>query len=210
MYKVFINNKRIFLTDDFSKNFQIKHGLFYKYRGVEDLKELISFYQRLHHIKTLYLFYHDIEKLRESFRECFVNINAAGGLVKNKEGKSLFIKRRGKWDLPKGKLDKGETFQDAAIREVQEECGLSEIEINTPLLSTYHTYYIENQLILKKTFWFEMSYNKKENPKPQLEEDITEIKWFDKVEMPNIIENTYGSILDVMRYSNLVNLNISS
>lgn len=206
MYKVFFNDRTIFLTDEFSKHFQVKYGLFYKFRSVSDLKELISFYSKLKRIDTLFLFHHDIDVLRESFRSCFKNINAAGGLIKNNEGKVLFIKRRDRWDLPKGKLNRKENFEKAAIREVKEECGLKHVDIITPLLSTYHTYHIDSQFILKKTMWFEMNYSGTAEPKPQTEEDITEIRWFEPGSLKEITENTYKSVLDVMKYTNLVQL----
>ncbi|MBN2214432.1 MAG: NUDIX domain-containing protein [Bacteroidales bacterium] len=206
MYKVFFNDRTIFLTDEFSKHFQVKYGLFYKYRSVADLKDLISFYSRLKRIDTLFLFHYDIEVLRESFRSCFLNVSAAGGLIKNNEGMFLFMKRRGRWDLPKGKLCKKENFENAAIREVREECGLDDISIVTPLLSTYHTYQMNGQMVLKKTMWFEMAYSGTRDPIPQSEEDITEIKWFQRENIREITENTYGSILDVMRYTKLIQL----
>jgi 8-oxo-dGTP pyrophosphatase MutT (NUDIX family) len=206
MYKVFFNDRTIFLTDEFSKHFQVKYGLFYKYRNVEDLKELISFYSRLKRIDTLFLFHYDIEVLRNSFRSCFVNVNAAGGLVKNDKGLFLFMKRRGKWDLPKGKLNKKESFEKAAIREIREECGLDDISVTTPLLSTYHTYQMNGNMVLKKTMWFEIVYSGKKDPVPQSEEDITEIKWFDSGDLNEIVENTYKSVVDVMRYTKLLQL----
>jgi ADP-ribose pyrophosphatase YjhB (NUDIX family) len=206
MYKVFFNDRTIFLTDEFSKHFQVKYGLFYKYRSVEDLKDLISFYSKLKRIDTLFLFHYDIEVLRDSFRSCFTNVKAAGGLIKNNEGRFLFMKRRGKWDLPKGKLHEQENFENAALREVREECGLEDINIVTPLLSTYHTYQLNGQMVLKKTMWFEMSYSGTQEPVPQTEEDITEIKWFNADNVKEITENTYKSIMDVMRYTRLIHL----
>ncbi|MBN2611397.1 MAG: NUDIX domain-containing protein [Bacteroidales bacterium] len=206
MYKVFFNDRTIFLTDEFSKHFQVKYGLFYKYRSINDLKELIGFFSRLKKIDTLFLFHHDIEELRDAFRACFIIINAAGGLVRNPGGDYLFIKRRGKWDLPKGKLDDNETFEMAARREVMEECGLEDLQIVYPLLSTYHTYPFHDSMALKKTSWFEMLYSGSDLPVPQTEEDITEIKWFRREELQQVSENTFKSVLDVMRYTNLVDL----
>ncbi len=206
MYKVFFNDRTIFLTDEFSKHFQVKFGLFYKYRSIPDLKELINFYSRLRRIDTLFLFHYDIDELRDAFHSCFLNINAAGGLIKNASDKYLFIKRRGKWDLPKGKLDHKETFEIAAKREVMEECGFDDITIVNPLLSTYHTYMLKDEMVLKKTSWFEMRYYGEKPPVPQTEEDITDIQWFDKGNMQEIIQNTYKSVLDVMRYTDLVQL----
>jgi 8-oxo-dGTP pyrophosphatase MutT (NUDIX family) len=204
MYKVFFNERIVLLTDDFIRNFQIRYGLFYKYKSVDELKELLDFFWNLKRIDTLFIFHHDIEELRERFKSCFQQIYAAGGLVRNSEGRYLIMKRRGKWDLPKGKVNRNETIEDAAIREVTEECGLHDLEIVSPLLSTYHSYFIDDQHILKRTSWFEMVYNGREEPVPQFDEDIIEIRWVRKEELPNITTNTYMAILDVLKYQNLL------
>jgi 8-oxo-dGTP pyrophosphatase MutT (NUDIX family) len=204
MYKVFFNERIVLLTDDFIRNFQLRYGLFYKYRNVEDLKELIAFYWKLKRIDTLFIFHHDIEELRERFKSCFQQVFAAGGLVQNKEGKYLIMKRRGKWDLPKGKVNRNETFEQAAIREVTEECGLHGLEITNPLLSTYHSYFLDDQTILKRTSWFKMAYPGHEEPIPEQDEGITEIRWVSKEDLGKITGNTYLAVLDVLKYSNLL------
>jgi 8-oxo-dGTP pyrophosphatase MutT (NUDIX family) len=204
MYKVFFNERIVLLTDDFIRNFQLKHGLFYKYRNVEDLKELLAFYWKLKRIDTLFIFHHDIEELRERFKSCFQEVYAAGGLVRNKEGKYLVMKRREKWDLPKGKVNRNETFEQAAIREVTEECGLHGLEITGPLLSTYHSYFLDEQIILKRTSWFEMVYMGHEEPVPEQDEDITEIHWMHRDDLRKITGNTYLAVLDVLKYNNLL------
>ena len=206
MYKVFFNDRKVFLTDDFQKHFNVNYGLFYKYQNKGELEELLAFYRILKKIDTLYIFHSDIEELRNTFRACYLNINAAGGLVKNKDGKILIIKRRNRWDLPKGKSDAEESIQQTAIREVTEECGISNIEITQPLISTYHTYTINDKPVLKKTTWFEMIYSGNIDPVPQIKEHITEVKWFDKSELGEIIKNTYQLIIDVFRYANLIKL----
>jgi len=204
MYKVFFNDRVVLLTDDFIRNFQLKYGLFYKYRNVEDLKELVQFYWRLKHIDTLFVFHHDLDELQERFKSCFDMVYAAGGLVKDSNGNILIMKRRGKWDLPKGKVNKNESFENAALREVTEECGLHRLVTTTPLLSTYHSYWIDDQNILKRTAWFEMLYIGDEVPVPQLDEDITEIMWVPKEDLHQITGNTYLAVLDVLKYSNLL------
>lgn len=204
MYKVFFNERIVLLTDDFIRNFQLRYGLFYKYRNVDDLKELISFYWKLKRINTLFIFHHDIEELRERFKSCFHQVNASGGLVCNTDGKYLIMKRREKWDLPKGKVNPGETFEQAALREVSEECGLNGLEIINPLISTYHSYFLDDQTILKRTCWFEMTYSGNQEPVPELDEDITEIMWMDKEELGLIKDNTYPAILDILIYKNLL------
>jgi 8-oxo-dGTP pyrophosphatase MutT (NUDIX family) len=204
MYKVFFNDRVVLLTDDFIRNFQVKYGLFYKYRNTDDLKELISFYSNLKRIDTLFIFHHDLDELQERFKSCFFVVEAAGGLVCNEEGKYLVMKRRGRWDLPKGKVDPGESVADAALREVTEECGLSRLEITGPLMSTYHSYRLDGQPILKRTSWFDMKASGRERLVPQSDEDITEVKWMGKEDLGEITRNTYLGILDILKYKNLL------
>jgi 8-oxo-dGTP pyrophosphatase MutT (NUDIX family) len=204
MYKVFFNDRVVLLTDDFIKNFQAKYGLFYKYRNTEDLKELIDFYRNLKRIDTLFIFHHDLDELQERFKSCFYMVEAAGGLVCNEDGRYLIMKRRGKWDLPKGKVNFGESIPQAALREVTEECGLSHLEITGPLMSTYHCYWLDDQAILKRTSWFDMKATGNEPLVPQGDEDITEVKWIGKEDLREITLNTYMGIRDILKYKNLL------
>jgi 8-oxo-dGTP pyrophosphatase MutT (NUDIX family) len=204
MYKVFFNDRVVLLTDDFIRNFQVKYGLFYKYRNTEDLRELIEFYRNLKRIDTLFIFHNDLDELQERFKSCFYVVEAAGGLVCNEEGRYLFMKRRDKWDLPKGKVDFGESIPQAAIREVTEECGLHNLEIVGPLMSTYHCYWLDDQSILKRTSWFEMKSTGNEPLVPQIDEDITEVKWVKKEDLREITRDTYMGILDILKYKNLL------
>ena len=137
--------------------------------------------------------------LFKHFKKKFKIIKAAGGAVINANSDLLIIKRNGLWDLPKGKIEKGETKKVAAIREVQEECGIQEIYITSRIGKTYHTYQLKGEEILKITYWYKMSYTGNKNPKPQLEEDITEAKWISKNEIPNVMENTYKNLLEVFK-----------
>ena len=206
MYKVFFNDRTAILTDDFISHFQIKYGLFYKYRNQEDLSDLVSFYRHLKIIDKLFIFHYDIEELRNAFRSCFKTIDAAGGLVRDKNKRVLIIKRRGKWDLPKGKKDKKEKPPHTALREVKEECGLKGLRIMQQLLSTYHAYTLDEQQILKKIYWYEMTYDGDQDPIPQTEEEITEIRWFSPGELKGILDNTYGTVIDVLKYAKLIEL----
>ncbi|MBP1669861.1 MAG: hypothetical protein H6Q21_2227 [Bacteroidetes bacterium] len=201
MYKVFFNDRNVFLTDDFARTFEAKAGLFYKYNDREDLMEILEFFRNLKRINTLFIFHPDIEELRTVFRSCFRLIEAAGGVVMNKKGQLLIIFRRGKWDLPKGKLETGESFEEAALRETEEECGIRDLKIGSRLISTYHTYRIDEEPVLKKTLWFGILYGGNKIPVPQQKEGITEIRWIDPSKMELILENTYGSIRDVLNYA---------
>lgn len=201
MYKVFFNEKVLHLTDDFVKNFQIRQGLFYKFTDNTEFKDILEVFLQVKKIRSLTVFHYDIDKLREDFQLSFDKVvNAAGGVVRNEDDKILMIYRRGKWDLPKGKIDSGESSEEAALREVSEECGITNLEITNPMLSTYHIYEEKNKLVLKRVMWYEMVHKGNQPLKPQTEEDITAIKWFSQRDLFEPIANTYLTILDVLKY----------
>ena len=130
----------------------------------------------------------------------FVPVEAAGGLVYNTFNELLMIKRMGKWDLPKGKIDPGESREQAALREVEEECGIKGLKLIEQLPTTYHTYKMHNYRFLKITYWFKMKTEFKGKLTPQVEEQITEVKWASQEELPAIIASTYPSIRDVFEH----------
>ena len=125
-------------------------------------------------------------------------IKAAGGLVRNNKNEILFIYRLGKWDLPKGKIEKNEKIKDTAIREVEEECGISKLTILKRLPSTYHIYNLKGKSVLKKTYWYEMNCKDTKVPVPQIKEDITAVRWIDKLNLDDILPNAYPSINDLI------------
>ncbi|MFN5135598.1 MAG: NUDIX hydrolase [Chitinophagaceae bacterium] len=140
----------------------------------------------------------DLEQLKKSFFKHFRSVTAAGGVVENEKGEILLIFRRGKWDLPKGKLDKGETIEQCAVREVMEETGLTNVELKEALTITYHTYDEFGKHILKDSHWYKMKITGKQELKPQTEEDIAEIKWVKKKDLPSYFSNIFPSIKDVL------------
>ena len=145
----------------------------------------------------------DLATLKKAFWKKFLFIQAGGGLVKNEKDQFLFMLRRGKWDLPKGKLDKGETLEQCAIREVGEETGLLTIRLDGPLLITYHTYDENGKHILKETHWYRMTAAPGQSFTPQQEEQITELRWVAAGEMTTLLRNTFPSILDVLNAASL-------
>ena len=134
----------------------------------------------------------------ESFCAGYKPIAAAGGLVYNDEDQLLMIFRDGKWDLPKGKLEVGESIERCAIREVEEECGISGLIITQQLQETYHTYEINGNRILKCTYWFIMRSSFKGNLVPQTKEGITKVEWVNEKDILKRLENTYGNIKELL------------
>ncbi len=129
------------------------------------------------------------------FSSFFVLHEAAGGMVCNSKGEFLFIFRNGRWDLPKGYIDRGEKTDDAALREVREECGITSLTVIRPLPETYHVFPLcDNQWALKKTHWFLMQADDAEKIVPQLDEGITHAEWRSPGNITDIAVNTYGNI----------------
>ena len=124
-------------------------------------------------------------------------IEAAGGVVRS-SGCILFIHRLGRWDLPKGKLEKGETPEVGALREVEEECGISGLRIAQALQPTFHTYIVKDKVVLKKTHWFEMNVDGLPTLTAQYEEDISQAIWATEANLPRLLKDTYPAIRDVM------------
>lgn len=129
-----------------------------------------------------------------------IQIIAAGGLLTNPQGQILWIYRRGFWDLPKGKLDEGETIQTCAVREVMEETGMQQIELHDLLKYTNHTYFdsYNNQEVTKRTYWFHMTIANMQTGRPQITEDIEKIEWHSLATSKYCLEHTYPTILEVI------------
>ena len=138
------------------------------------------------------------EEVIKAIKADYTIIKAAGGLVLN-EGEVLMIWRLKKWDLPKGKLDKREKPKQAAVREVEEECNIK-VKLGKKICHTWHTYKQNGSRILKKTYWYRMYCVDDANMKPQVEENIEDIKWMDEAELKEALYNSYSSIRDVFRH----------
>ena len=193
MYKVFFKNKALILKEGKRKDYSFIEYL----HEFQKLKKFLKNFEESDK-NEIEIIHSNLSELWNSFKFWFKEIQAAGGIIKNKENKILFIYRLNKWDLPKGKLKKGESIEECALREVGEECGLSDLKIIKNLEPTYHIYKEKKKLILKKTFWFEMFYEGDKKPIPQLEENITEVRWFDKNEFDLILKNTYLLVKEIV------------
>ncbi len=127
-------------------------------------------------------------------------IIAAGGLVTNQQEELLMIFRRGKWDLPKGKLDKGESIEDCAVREVEEETGIRNIQLGRLIAITYHDYFDARikQDVTKESHWYAMKILNEQKLIPQTEEDITDIKWVNEIDLKKCLKNSYPNIIEIV------------
>ena len=125
-------------------------------------------------------------------------IIAAGGIVENKDSKILFMYRRGKWDLPKGKWDDGETIEECAVREVEEETGLINLQRKNLIDKTIHNYSENGKDVEKETYWYAMKVEGEQKLVAQSEEDIEEIRWVDPAVWVEAEKTVYGSIRDVI------------
>lgn len=145
-----------------------------------------------------------VDQLFANFISNKIIIEAAGGMVINDEEKLLMIFRRGQWDMPKGKLDDGESIEECALREVEEETGLHSLRLGKKLQITYHTYAIGSQMVIKPSHWYLMNFIGEEAPIPQTEEDITEIRWVNKAEASSLVELMFPSIREMVEKHFLV------
>jgi 8-oxo-dGTP pyrophosphatase MutT (NUDIX family) len=134
-------------------------------------------------------------------------IIAAGGLVLNDKNELLMIFRRGYWDLPKGKLDKGETIEACAVREVKEETGLTDVTITKFIGLTNHQYFDRhiNKEVNKESHWYEMTVSGKQKLIPQTEEDITEIRWVKQKDIPTLLSQSYANIVEIIEKAGIIN-----
>ncbi len=199
MYKVFFNDRTIYLDDTLPDMTKVGRDYVCAFENITDLRPQLKQFLEPGKKGNLYIFHDDKEALFNTFRQCFNNIIAAGGLVINEKGEMLVIKRRGKWDLPKGKAEPGETPEQTALREVEEECGLSGLILQRYLTTTYHVYTLNNDMILKKTDWYEMKYKGESAPIPLIKEDISQARWVKRVRLNEIYSNTYPSITEVIK-----------
>lgn len=188
MYKVFVNDKPIIITSS-SKN--EKKFPIYPFSELEFDDVLLKLEEET--IFGIILVSANLELDWQIFTKNLKVIPAAGGLVLNDEKSVLFIFRNEVWDLPKGWIEEGESKEKAAIREVEEECGIANLSIIKQLPTTYHIYDYKG-LNLKQTFWFLMDSNDTSTLTPQLEEGITKVAFLNSNEVKSALSNTYTNI----------------
>jgi len=201
MQKIYFNNKPLILSDTITpeiKNYlDLPDTVFMDELNDQAVNTIIAAMQQPETNASIFL-YRDVEKALAFVKEKFTVIQASGGLVHTPEKSLLLIFRRGKWDLPKGKLDANEELETCAIREVEEETGVKNIQSEKLITVTYHTYYEKEKHILKETHWYLMHSKKEQILIPQVNEDIEKCEWVHIAEVASYMENANASVVDVV------------
>jgi len=205
MYKIYVNETKVLLlpSSDYTTNLKTdKDNLVILYMGKPShILNFIDMFEKSKRIKSLVLHYPNFKKLKEDFLGLFRVVEAAGGLVVNENNEILFIHRRGFWDLPKGKLDPEETRREAAKREVKEETGIRQVQLDKKLVVTNHTFKNgKGKRCIKKSHWYLM-FAPNQKLIPQAEEDITKARWMTIKQFFSKERKVYRSILDVLESS---------
>lgn len=205
--KIYFENKSFYLTDYLSDELKNlvnqQETVFSEENSFLSVENLIS-QINTPSVNNVVLLSEDFKVLKMHFFHYFKLQKAGGGLVENEQSQILMIYRRGMWDLPKGKLEIGENMEECAIREVQEETGIQHISIRKKIGITYHTYTEHGRDILKESHWYDMTTNGDEILKPQIEEQITDIKWVSKNEIDKYLSETFAAIKDVIEISDWI------
>jgi 8-oxo-dGTP pyrophosphatase MutT (NUDIX family) len=201
---IYFEKRKIVLTENVESHFNKQFGLFTHYSTPQELSKILEFFQTTPDVQNVFISGKDFQTMIDEFSCMFRVVEASGGLVQNSNGEYLFIFRYGKWDLPKGKLEPDEKIEDAAVREVSEETGISNIKLSDHIFDTFHTYRLGNATILKKTHWFSMRYDGTEPLIPQESEDISVAKWVSENQIKEVLKNTYDTIFEVLAKAGVV------
>ncbi len=204
--RIYFNDKPLFLCDAIDRSLEpyLHHddAVFIDEFSTHAINTMLHEMNQPKVLAGIYL-HKDLEELKKALWKKFTIVKAAGGLVLNNENELLMIFRRGHWDLPKGKLDPGETLAECAIREVQEETGLVTIELKNELLTTYHTYHENGKFILKESYWYQMKAMGAQPLTAQTSEDIQQVIWANESKINECLKNAFPSVVDVVNHYRL-------
>lgn len=205
MYKVFFNASSFTLCSQNEISLKSNKDQFIEIQQASELEVCVAEFEKSDDAIELHFVCPNVEEVWREFMSHYLVIQAAGGVVENALGEILVIRRMGKWDLPKGKVEQNETVSEAAIREVEEECGISGVEISGLIGSSWHMYRSPyhapgKNLVLKETCWFSMAYRGVKSPQPQIEEDIEEVRWMKRSDLDVFFNNTYPNLISLMSF----------
>lgn len=198
-HRIYFENRCIIICPSDDLVLADANSIEYHLGDKKDFSVMVDMFEISKSLDKVYIPATDTDKAYKKICEEFKEVNAGGGLVSNKRGDYLLIKRNGLWDLPKGHQEKGENIETTSLREVQEETGIDELEIQDFICMTDHCYKRDGIWHLKHSYWYDMLYNAPLDLTPQQEEDITKAAWVAKCKLPLFLSNTYPSIVEVFR-----------
>lgn len=198
MRKIFFANRLLILARDIDEYTPDGgYNAMHKYSTINELRQFVNKFATNDQLLVGCVYFHDESRLWQHFCSLFRCIEAAGGIVENGRSEYLVINRLGVPDLPKGKAEAGESPQENALREVQEETGLSSLQLGRRICETFHTYRIGDDIVLKRTTWFAMHVCGRPELNPQTEENITDAQWLTRAEVHRAAKSTYASLREV-------------
>lgn len=199
MHKIHFENRCIIICETTSLSLADPNSIEFHLGDASDISRLVEMMETSTSLLRVYIPSKDPEMTYKLVCAEFKEVNAAGGLVCNRRGDYLLIRRNDLWDLPKGHQEKGEDIAVTALREVQEETGVQKLKLRDLICITDHCYKRDGIWHLKHTWWYDMLYTDPVDLTPQMEEDITKAAWVAKSSLPSYLKNTYPSIVEVFR-----------
>lgn len=199
MHKIYFEKRCIIICDPSEEALSDPNSVEFHPGERIDVHALVRMFEVQDTLSRIYIPTTDIEQTYRRICGEFREVNAAGGLVSNRRGDYLLISRSGLWDLPKGHQEPGEDIEVTALREVQEETGVNELQLRRLICITDHVYLRGGIWHLKHTWWYDMLYTNPTDLTPQREEDISKAAWVAKSSLPPFLKNTFPSIVEVFR-----------
>jgi len=197
MHKIYFDRRTIIICRPEEATLLDPNAVEFHFKQPSDISALVEMFELSSTLEKIYIPSAEPEDCYKKICGEFREVNAAGGLVENRRGDYLLIKRDGLWDLPKGHQEAGEDIKVTALREVQEETGVDDLSLGDLICVTDHCYKRNGIWHLKHTWWYRMYYLKPLDLTPQTEEDITKAAWVAKSSLPPFLKNTYPSIKEV-------------
>jgi len=197
MYNIYHNDRLLMLSDKWDVCTADPNAIICKGIKNSDISGMVHYFLTHEQVLTLVLLTDSLPSLFEAVRAEFCYREAAGGLVHNASGDTLMIYRNNRWDLPKGHCEAGESAEETALREVAEECGISDLQLLRPITTTFHIYCEPEKNVLKRTEWYAMRYDGAAPPVPQTVEGIERAEWITPDKLPALVASSYRTIMQV-------------
>lgn len=199
MHRIYFEKRCIIICEPSDQQLADPNSVEFHIGDKIDIHTLVNMFKASESLNRIYIPTEDVSWMYRRLCAEFKEVDAAGGLVANRRGDFLLINRNGLWDLPKGHREAGEDVAETALREVQEETGVDQLELGSLICITDHCYFRGGIWHLKHTYWYNMLYTNPVGLTPQREEDITKAAWVAKSSLPPFLKNTFPSILEVFR-----------